>query len=672
MLTDIQNQIANNTTSSSPFVTADDVIYFRGTDDKLFRVNSDGSGLSQIGHNSTKSTPFVTADGWVWFHGTDNRLYKVFKDGTQLSRPGANDTYCAPVVVNDVVYFQGKDNVLFRMDTAGSAQKQIDKCTTKSTPFVTADGWVWFQGTDDHLYKVFNDGTQLSRPGANDTSSPPVVVNNVVYFRGKDNVLFRMNPDGSGQSQIGKNTTKSTPFVTPEGWVYFQGTDDHLYRVFNDGTQLSRPGANDTYSSPVVGRVQISAGTVGEWVYFQSIHDDLDRLFQPVDRIATGTLAPKYYILTLLYAPPGTNGGKSSSIVDYSSGSSTGTTTTASSAFKSSFTVSASVGIADDSLSAQFDSSTTTTDQSSENITKSQTYDIKEPGPGEDGINHDHDVFLLMLNPLMTVNVYPGNNVLWTMGVNGQTMNLQEVYVGWLKSPSTMPAGVKQELDAAGLTAADYAQILSTNPFANGATTIDPNRFLATTQTFPYEPPFSSTDPVVPISVTVQNSSTSGSSVSVQTQYEVSVTVSAGFNIDIFKATLKDTDTFQWTNTNTLGLTTTVSQSAAATVGGPAFGYSGPTDVLVYWDTIYNSFMFAFPTQPPAAAGRLLNATGAAVANAPVALTAGGHTFKTFTNAKGQYRFYGTPAGPATFAANGKTFTISVGGTAELPTLRLQ
>jgi hypothetical protein len=90
-----------------------------------------------------------------------------------------------------------------------------------------------------------------------------------------------------------------------------------------------------------------------------------------------------------------------------------------------------------------------------------------------------------MLNPLVVPSVYPGNNILWTMDVNGQVMNIQEVYVAWLKNPSTMQTGVQQELDAAGLAATDYAQILSLNPFANGATSIDPNRFLPLPQSFP-------------------------------------------------------------------------------------------------------------------------------------------------------------------------------------------
>jgi hypothetical protein len=48
---------------------------------------------------------------------------------------------------------------------------------------------------------------------------------NWVYFQGTDNTLWQVRDDGTLQSQVnGGNTTASRPFVTPDGWVYFQGT----------------------------------------------------------------------------------------------------------------------------------------------------------------------------------------------------------------------------------------------------------------------------------------------------------------------------------------------------------------------------------------------------------------------------------------------------------------
>jgi Domain of unknown function (DUF5050) len=149
-----QMQIGGNTTSSTPFVTPGDVVYFRGTDDKLWRVTNDGSGQAQIGGNTTSSTPFVTPDGWVWFQGTDDKLWKVFNDGTQQSQPRHNTTSSAPTVLGNWVYFRGTDDKLWQMRTDGSAQSVIGGNTTSSTPFVTADS-IYFQGTDQTLWRYF-------------------------------------------------------------------------------------------------------------------------------------------------------------------------------------------------------------------------------------------------------------------------------------------------------------------------------------------------------------------------------------------------------------------------------------------------------------------------------------------------------------------------------------
>ena len=80
--------------------------------------------------------------------------------------------------------------------------------------------------------------------------------------------------------------------------------------------------------------------------------------------------------------------------------------------------------------------------------------------------------------------------------MDGPTMLIQHVYVSWLKNPSSMPAGLKRQLDAAGLKQYDYSQILALNPFANGAGPIDQNRYWPLKQSFPYEPPLTASDPV--------------------------------------------------------------------------------------------------------------------------------------------------------------------------------
>jgi hypothetical protein len=148
-------------------------------------------------------------------------------------------------------------------------QYKIGNNTTSSMPFVTSDNWVWFQGTDNRLWKVCTDGTQQSQPGNNTTAASPFVLGDWAYFRGTDNKLWRMKTDGSSQNVINNNTTASTPFVTADNWVWFQGSDDRLWKVNVDGSQQSQPGGNTTAAQPYV---------LGEYVYFRGTDNKLWRM----------------------------------------------------------------------------------------------------------------------------------------------------------------------------------------------------------------------------------------------------------------------------------------------------------------------------------------------------------------------------------------------------------
>ena len=225
-----------------------------------------------------------------------------------------------------------------------------------------------------------------------------------------------------------------------------------------------------------------------------------------------------------------------------------------------------------------------------------------------------------------------------------------------------------QALAAAGLTTADYDQILACDPFYAGAATGDPNRvvplppgrFVPTTLSIPYEPPLDAGDEVPTTTYMLTNATTTTDTQQTQTDQAVSVTVSAGFKL-IWNNTVKVTGSMDWTNGTTSTQTTGSTQQASFTIGGPAFGYTGPTDVLVYWDTVYSSFMFSFATVSPSASGTVTDSAGNPVPNQAMTLTVGGITLSTFTNSHGQYNFYGAAPGQGTIAVENQQFPAAVG-----------
>ena len=179
--------------------------------------------------------------------------------------------------------------------------------TKPSSPPCATSDFLFFQGTDNKLWRINLDGSHGVHLGGYNTSATPCVAGSNVYFRGTDDKLWRTNLKGGAGINLAGYKTKSTPVVA-DNFIFFQGTDNKLWRINMDGSgeptsaasnqlaPICRPGSN-----------------------------------QPV----TGTALPKYQVLTLLYAPPGANGGKSTSSVDYGAGSTTGTTTSTDSSYES-------------------------------------------------------------------------------------------------------------------------------------------------------------------------------------------------------------------------------------------------------------------------------------------------------------------------------------------------
>ena len=312
--------------------------------------------------------------------------------------------------------------------------------------------------------------------------------------------------------------------------------------------------------------------------------------------------------------------------------------------------------------------SDTKTDSSSVEIKKGQNYGLAVQGPAEDGIDHGEDQFILWLNPLVSVAIDPPGKKQFSMGIDGNVANLQRVTVKDLTNPASMLPQLKQILSAAGLTAADYATILSTNPFASANAAIDPERFVPLNQNFSYQPPDTAQDPPNVTSFTQTTSTTNTNTKTTKVQYGVSVKVSGGIEKIV---QLPVAGSMQWVNTSSTGTSSSALLSATVAVGGPSFGYTGPIDVLIYWDTVSNTFMLAFPAEPATASGTFIDIAGRPVANMPIALVVGTHTFRTFTDPNGAYRFYGAPTGPGKISVDGQDFAVSVGPNAPKPVLKL-
>ena len=322
------------------------------------------------------------------------------------------------------------------------------------------------------------------------------------------------------------------------------------------------------------------------------------------------SLNPKYVVLSVLYSPPGQR-----SSVDYSSttGIGTSTTITTSGGQSSKLVASASAKFGLVSVSGSYSDGWAESQDDSRSISlkKTSTSALIVPGPASsaDGINHEADAFVLWLNPGISLVPLSPTQAEWSYVVNPgdpsfPNMDIQYVSVSQLKNPSTMPPGIANALARSwdssglgGLTNEDYATILLRDPFAGGSTTIDHTRFdLLAGETFPYDPPSVFGQPIT-TERSISYSATSAQGQTATDSHESSVSVGIADTFALSWLTNFDVNYSRtWTVTNKHASDSTVSsdKSVAISITGPNAGYTGRTNIQVYKDNVYGSFMFAY------------------------------------------------------------------------------
>jgi hypothetical protein len=337
---------------------------------------------------------------------------------------------------------------------------------------------------------------------------------------------------------------------------------------------------------------------------------------------------PKYYILDLLYAPPG-----NSSSAGFSNGSTESTTTTIGDNFMSgtsqSYTFSLGFGGNKASVGTTSGSSTTTSNSSAfqESFQSTSGSTLKST---ENVIDHTQDQFWLLLNPQVTIVQTGQTGVQYSIStINNEYADVVNVSVKELITPSLIPLSVLETqtdpttgnplpglknvcanplpdnecttANACGCVARDFSAIipvdeLNTNPNLNPVT-YDSSRFDYLTTITLEGPACSTCDPVTnTYSITDSDisSKTSGSSQSYSVGYSTGYSESF---LGIVSYSETDSQNFQWSNSVSFGSSNGTSHTETVTLGTTAAGCYQAYDV--YEDGIFHTFTF-YPVAPGA------------------------------------------------------------------------
>jgi hypothetical protein len=359
-----------------------------------------------------------------------------------------------------------------------------------------------------------------------------------------------------------------------------------------------------------------------------------------------GRFIPKYQIIAVNYAPPGSAAGGRPSSVIYGSSSTMGTTTAVGNSFKQSYNVSftstASILILAAGSGLSFTFSNASGSTSTIDLKKTTSVTQTFSGPNLDGVNHDFDQIWLWLQPHLLAAI-DQNNI--NLTIDAPTSSVaQFLYVSQLKNPALISQQLMSELNSFGITTADFPQILAEDPFAFGDTTApDPSRFSKLDIDYPLDPVLPNAN-ATSYNYTVSNAMTNSVQTTSQSDYNVGVTLSA----TVLGQSLKSQDSWDWTVTSNSTISAATVDSTGFTLGQPSGSYTGPDDLQVYFDNRYRTYYFRpVALTAPSFRGVLVESSGAPISGEIVSVTAQGKTFYAATNSKGDAIFRRKDAGRA-------------------------
>lgn len=391
-----------------------------------------------------------------------------------------------------------------------------------------------------------------------------------------------------------------------------------------------------------------SGGTAEEQRICGEIAPKLPATYAPPDaptRTERQIVNPKYHVVSVLYAPPG-----SGSEVSYAESSTLGTKTSFSALFGAGVAMKSITSVSDLSASYAYSNGGGTSFE----VRKGKSTSLGLVSQ-LDGVDHGKDMFLVWLNPQLVVEKswFAGSWTRFASGVttrDGRPIKVVLVSAAKLANPSTMSA--QERADFAGFTPRDFAGILSASPFSGGKWDADRFEKLESIQV---SGPASSTDAIPTVGLELSEDTTKTHTRAAKHSVEVDATfgLSASF---VIEAGVKVGGRVTFESTSSDDLSQSNGQRASLKLKSSTVGYEEVVDV--YFDRVFKTFAFKGHGQimgrPPTMGGVVRQANGAPAAGQVVTVKlSDGSLRRLGTDAAGRFRLLELPNGGAATITTG-------------------
>ncbi|NHZ71933.1 MAG: PQQ-binding-like beta-propeller repeat protein, partial [Aquificales bacterium] len=163
--------------------------------------------------------------------------------------PSGSTSGSSAVIGEDNTVYVGLGHHLYALNPDHSERWTFDAGNSVNTPFISADGKIYFTTHEDSTLHALNlNGQELWTYDAGEwsVSAPVVDEYGIIYFGSADGYFYAIHPDGSLYWRYHVGTwINSSPALGDDGTIYFGASNRYVYALNSNGTLKWRYQTDD-------------------------------------------------------------------------------------------------------------------------------------------------------------------------------------------------------------------------------------------------------------------------------------------------------------------------------------------------------------------------------------------------------------------------------------------
>lgn len=195
-------------------------------------------GMGNTAANIINSGLACEHDGYIYYQGNDGGIYRMNSDGSGVTSIRAGKCFYLNVMGEHIFYSDENDNFnIYRVAKTGGNRKLL--CGDTCSYLYAFDGYLYYLNSDNsHIYRINSNGEDRLCLSTRECASF-VIFDSRIYLLTKDSSLYSISLTGANESTVVSSGVIKLTVLNGSICFRYKYDNERLYRLVDDSGRIS-------------------------------------------------------------------------------------------------------------------------------------------------------------------------------------------------------------------------------------------------------------------------------------------------------------------------------------------------------------------------------------------------------------------------------------------------